>query len=220
MRSNSPALPFAAPSASSLSRLARSDASLGRAAHTATARTFLRALLPVLLLLAAWGCAPDVYRTRVESSADAEAFEPTLFTIAPSQRTESPGDFDFRRMARALADTLTAMGFQEAPDPSQAFVTVHLGFGLVGEEVPHQGAGFEHLFVLDLEAVDALAQRAGRGRKSIWKITATAHGHLDHWHKVYKVLLATAAPFIGKNSAQSVTVQRDPVTGAYEMKGR
>lgn len=174
--------------------------------------------LLIVMLLAIWGCAPDTYRARVEATVDAEAFEPTMFSIAPSRQTQVPDAFDFRRMARALAETLTVLGFQEAPDPSQAHILINLGFGLVGEEVPHQGAGFEHLFVLNLEAVDAIAERAGRARKTVWQVTTTAHGHLDHWHKTYKVLLATATPFIGKSAAKDVRVLRDSVTGAYEMQ--
>ena len=177
------------------------------------------ALLAVLLL-AAWGCAPDTYRTRVEASADAETFEPSAFFIVASERSGTPGDIDFRRMTRPLAETLTAQGFEQAKDITQAHVLIHLGFGMAGEEVPHQGAAFDHLFILDLEAVDALAERAGRGRKTLWKVTATAHGHLDHWHKVFKVLLATAAPFIGKTADREVHVLRDGVTGAYRMQGR
>ena len=68
--------------------------------------------------------------------------------------------------------------------------------------------------------MDAIEQLAGRSPAGLWRVTATAHGHLDHRHKVFKVLLAACVPFLGKNDARDVRVLRDPVTGSYEFHTR
>jgi len=173
-------------------------------------------LAPLILLLSA-SCAPDVYRARVEAAVAPESFEPTEFTILRGQQDIDPDSPDFRRYSAALTTELERLGFSRAKTMDSSHVFVYLRFGLIGEEVPHQGTSLEHLFMLEIEAVDAIGHRAGRGLVSLWKATATAHGHLDHRHKVFKVLLAACVPFLGKNDARDVRVLRDPVTGSYEF---
>jgi hypothetical protein len=181
-----------------------------------------RLLAALFVLVAAVSCAPDVYRARVEASA-ATPLDPTEFSIVRGQRDMDPDSLDFRRYSQALAEELARRGFTPAKTPETSHVFVYLRFGLVGEEVPHHGAGLEHLFVLEVETVDAIALRAGRTGQagaSLWKVTATAHGHLDHRRKVFKVLLAASAPFFGMDGERDVRVHRDPVTGAYEFYGQ
>ncbi|WP_243360382.1 hypothetical protein [Fundidesulfovibrio terrae] len=172
-----------------------------------------------LLVLLVASCAPDVYRARVEASA-AAPLDPTEFSIVRGQEDIDPGSLDFRRYSAALAEELLRRGFAQAKSVEASHIFVYLRFGLVGEEVPHQGAGLEHLFVLEVEAVDAFSLRAGRAPASLWKVTATAHGHLDHRHKVFKVLLAACAPFFGQNGERDVRVHRNPVTGAFGFFGQ
>ena len=176
-------------------------------------------MLMALLLLGMAACSPDVYRARVEASSSQE-LEPTEFTVLRGQEDIDPDGQDFRRYSTALAQELERRGFTRARTPELAHVYVYLRFGLVGEEAPHQGTSLEHLFVLEIEAVDAIARRAGRGQAGLWKVVATAHGHLDHRHKVFKVLLAGAAPYIGRQGEADIRVHRDPVTGAFEFYAR
>lgn len=176
-------------------------------------------LLAALLVLLAASCAPDIYRARVEASA-AVPLDPTEFSIVRGQEDIDPGSPDFRRYSAALAEELLRRGFAQAKSVEASHIFVYLRFGLVGEEVPHQGTELEHLFVLEVEAVDAFSLRAGRAPASLWKVTATAHGHLDHRHKVFKALLAASAPFFGMNGERDVRVHRGPVTGAFEFYGQ
>jgi len=183
---------------------------------------FKAAILPALLfaLLAvftAGGCAPHVSLVRVEAQADPEVFEPTEFAILPGQKDEDTTSHAYVLHSRALAAELVRLGFTQAKTRDTAHVYVTLRFGLVGEEVPHQGTGLDHLFVLDLEAVDAIAARAGRPTPTLWKVTATAHGHLDQRETVFKSLLATSVPFIGKKGQADLRVHRDPAAGTYEF---
>jgi len=178
----------------------------------------LPALLLVLLALcAAGGCAPHVSLVRVEAQADPEIFEPTEFAILPGQKDEDTASHAYVLHSRALAAELVRLGFTQAKTRETAHIYVTLRFGLVGEEVPHQGMGLEHLFVLDIEAVDAIAARAGRAAPTLWKVTATAHGHLDQCETVFKSLLATSVPFIGKQGEADLRVHRDPAAGTYEF---
>jgi len=162
-------------------------------------------------------CAPDVYHARVDSTSAPGSFEPTEFTILRGQQDIDPDSQDFRRYSAAVANELVRHGYSSAKSLDSSLVFVYLRFGLIGEEVPHQGTSLEHLFMLEIEAMDAIEMRAGRRPASLWKVTATAHGHLDHRHKVFKVLLAASAPFFGKTEARDVRVHRDPVTGGYEF---
>lgn len=165
-------------------------------------------------------CAPDVYHARVDAASAQGSLDPTEFTILRGQKDIDPDSQDFRRYCAALAGELERHGFSQAKTVELSHVFVYLRFGLIGEEVPHQGTSLEHLFMLEIEAVDALEMRAGRGPASLWKVTATAHGHLDHRHKVFKVLLAASVPFFGKTESLNVRVHRDPVTGSYEFHPR
>ncbi|MFP5222307.1 MAG: hypothetical protein ACLGSA_08465 [Acidobacteriota bacterium] len=180
------------------------------------------ALLPALLLallavFTAGGCAPHVSLVRVEAQANPETSEPTEFAILPGQKDEDTSGHAYVLHSRALAAELVRRGYTQARTRDTAHVSVTLRFGLVGEEVPHQGMGLEHLFVLDIEAVDALAARAGRPTPTLWKVTATAHGHLDQRETVFKTLLAASAPFIGQQGEANLQVHRDPVAGTYEF---
>lgn len=179
-----------------------------------------RVLLAVFLATLTASCAPDVYHARVDATAAPASFEPTEFAILRGQRDIDPDSQDFRRYSAALAGELERLGFSSARTVDSSHVLVYLRFGLIGEEVPHQGTSLEHLFMLEVEAMDAIEMRAGRGPASLWKVTATAHGHLDHRHKVFKVLLAACVPFFGKTDTRDVRVHRDPVTGSYEFHTR
>lgn len=177
-------------------------------------------LLPALLLIVSaflTACAPDVYRARVEASLGEDGFEPTAYRIERGQQDIDPSGHDFRRHAQALAAELDRRGFVQAAGPELAHITILLRFGLVGEKVPHLGRESDHLFVLDVEALDAIDLRMGRPRQTVWKITATAHGHLDQRHVVFKALLAAAAPYLGQSGAWDVRVHREPASGAFEL---
>lgn len=183
---------------------------------------FGTAILPTLLfallaVFATGGCAPHVSLVRVEAQADSERFEPTEFAILPGQKDEDTTSHAYVLHSRALAAELVRLGFTQAKTRDTAHVYVTLRFGLVGEEVPHQGMGLEHLFVLDIEAVDAIAARAERPTPTLWKVTATAHGHLDQRETVFKSLLAASAPFIGQQGEADLRVHRDPAAGTYEF---
>jgi len=177
-------------------------------------------LFALLVAFAAGGCAPHVSLVRVEARADPEIFEPTEFAILPGQKDEDTTSHAYMLHSRALAAELVRQGFSQAKARDTAHVYVTLRFGLVGEEVPHQGMGLDHLFVLDIEAVDAIAARAGRATPTLWKVTATAHGHLDQRETVFKSLLAASAPFIGKQGEADLRVHRDPAAGTYEFLPR
>jgi len=174
-------------------------------------------LLALLAVFATGGCAPHVSLVRVEAQADPERFEPTEFAILPGQKDEDTTSHAYVLHSRALAAELLRLGFTQAKAREAAHVYVTLRFGLVGEEVPHQGMGLDHLFVLDIEAVDAIAARAGRPTPTLWKVTATAHGHLDQRETVFKSLLAASAPFIGQQGEADLRVHRDPAAGTYEF---
>lgn len=180
--------------------------------------TLLAALLFTLLaVILAGGCAPHISLVRVEARAVPEIFEPTEFAILPGQKDEDTTSHAYVLHSRALAAELVRLGFTQAKTRDTAHVYVTLRFGLVGEEVPHQGMGLDHLFVLDIEAVDAIAARAGRATPTLWKVTATAHGHLDQRETVFKSLLASSVPFIGKQGEADLRVHRDPAAGTYEF---
>jgi hypothetical protein len=181
--------------------------------------TFLLPLIFFIVFLSV-SCAPDVYHARVDAASAQGSLDPNEFTILRGQQDIDPDSQDFRRYSAALAVELEHLGFLKAKTGESSPVFVYLRFGLIGEEVPHQGTSLEHLFMLEIEARDAFELRAGRGPASLWKVTATAHGHLDHRHKIFKVLLAACAPFFGKNEARDVRVHRNPVTGSYEFHTR
>lgn len=174
-------------------------------------------LASIVFSLAAISCAPDAYRVRVNASAAPDGFSPTVFAILPGQDDIDPSGHDFYRHSNALAQALEDRGFTRARTPDESHLDVSLRFGIVGEETPHQGAKLDHLFMLEIRAADAIGKDQDRTARELWKVTATAHGHLDHRHKVFKVLLAACAPYLGGDAAVSVRVHRDPVTGAYEF---
>jgi hypothetical protein len=187
--------------------------------ETRVLTSFLLPLVIIIVFLSA-SCSPDVYHARVDAASASGSFEPTEFTILRGQQDIDPDSQDFRRYSAAVAGELERLGFSRAKTVDSTHVFVYLRFGLIGEEVPHQGTSLEHLFMLEIEARDAFELRAGRGPASLWKVTATAHGHLDHRHKVFKVLLAACVPFFGKSDTRDVRVHRDPVTGSYEFYTR
>jgi hypothetical protein len=192
-----------------------------RAQSRPGAQSGLRGLLPILALMLlatlAGGCAPHVSLVRVESAADHELFEPTEFTVVSGLKDMDTTSHAYRRYAQALAAELVRLGFTQAKTPETAHVNVILRFGLVGEKPPHQGRELEHLFVLDIEAVDAIAARAGRPTPTLWKVTATAHGRQEAIDTVYKSLLAASVPMIGKSGQDDLRVHRNPATGTYEF---
>ena len=149
-----------------------------------------------------------------------EGFERTEFAIVPGQKDVDAASHAYRRHSQALAAELARLGFTQAKTPDSAHINVILRFGLVGEETPHQGMGLEHLFVLEIEAVDAIAARAGRATPTLWKVTASAHAHVDQRDVVFKSLLAVCAPMIGQQGETNLRVHRDPVTGTYEFHSR
>ncbi|GFK93467.1 hypothetical protein NNJEOMEG_01300 [Fundidesulfovibrio magnetotacticus] len=173
------------------------------------------ALLAVLPLLAA--CAAPATRARVEASAGPDALEPAHFFLRHGHVDADPAAHENHRQRVALAKALEAHGLTRAASPEQCDVIVSLRFGLVAEETPHQGAALEHLFVLDLRAMDALAERAGRPARQLWRVTASAHAHVDQREAVFRALLAAAAPRMGSNGEWDLVVRRTPVTGEFDV---
>jgi len=174
-------------------------------------------LAALFFLLAATACSPDVYRTRVQSSVAPDGFTPADFIILPGQDDIDSSGHDFYRHSKALAEALERRGFTRVRSAGENQVTIYLRFGILGEEVPHQGARLEHLFMLEILAVDAASQAHGQGTRTLWKVAATAHGHLDHRNKVFKVLMAACEPYLGQDADLDVRVHRQPGTGAYEF---
>ncbi|MFZ5426777.1 MAG: hypothetical protein ACOZEN_07365 [Thermodesulfobacteriota bacterium] len=174
-------------------------------------------LAALVFSLAAFSCAPDTYRVRVNASADPDGHSPTVFTVVPGQDDIDPSGHDFYRHSNALAQALEGRGFTRARSRDESDVDVSLRFGIVGEETPHQGAKLDHLFMLEIRAADAIGKGQDRTARELWVATATAHGHLDNRHNVFKVLLAACAPYLGGDAAVTVRVHRNPVTGAFEF---
>lgn len=172
----------------------------------------LPAALLALTLLA--GCAPHATRVRLDAVAGEAPLAPATYAIRHGQPDAPPSAHENHRQRRALARALDSHGFTEAADPDGCDVIVRLHFGLVGEETPHQGAALEHLFVLDLRAVDAADLRAGRPERQLWRARASAHAHLDQREQVFRALLAAMTPRLGQTGEWDLLVLRDPVTGA------
>jgi len=173
-------------------------------------------LLPAALLAFALlaGCAPHATRVRLEAVAGEVPLAPATYAIRHGQPDAPPSAHENHRQRRALARALDALGFSEAAAPDGCDVLVWLHFGMVGEETPHQGANLEHLFVLDLRAVDAADLRAGRPERRLWRATASAHAHLDQREQVFQALLSAMTPRLGQTGEWDLLVLRHPVTGA------